>query len=153
MRDLTEDSPKAGDSSLQRRAEEWVIKAYNRERPPTKQIEKPKDRTTLSEAAKVDVDAVSHDRSAVYEIYVRQGNLKPGHRRKIAMDALKLVALSGQFRRRVLLFADPLIEAELVKDTTWLAHALREAGIEVECVELSRRQRKQILDAQERQRR
>jgi len=146
-------SVKPGNSSVQRKAERWVIDAFNKGRKAPAKIRPPAAPLSLHDGAQITVDAISADEKTVVEIYVRQGDLKPGHRRKIAMDALKLVALKGKFEHRILLFAHEPIKRELEKTNTWLAQAIKQAGIEVEVVQLGPAQKKQITQAQERQRR
>ena len=146
-------SGKLGNSSVQRNAEQWVIDAFNKGRKVSARIEPPAAPISLADGAQVTVDAISADGKTVVEIYVRQGELKPGHRRKIAMDALKLVALEGSFEHRILLFAHEPIRNELEKTNTWLGQAIKQAGIEIEVVDLSVAQKAEIRQAQERQRR
>jgi hypothetical protein len=75
----------------------------------------------------------------VAESYARIGPLKPGHRRKLAMDALKLLALrdslpSGTSVRSLLVVPEQLVPT--LEGSGWFPFALR-ATAEVTSVRLS----------------
>ncbi len=82
---------------------------------------------TFDTGAPVQVDAVAaddSDESVLVEIFARQGKLKPGQQKKVALDAFKLVTL-GRNRPRtelILAFADDAAAA-YARGTGWLAEA------------------------------
>jgi len=53
---------------------------------------------TFDTGACVQVDAVASDESVLAEIFARQGKLKSGQQKKVAIDTLKLITL-GRTRR------------------------------------------------------
>ena len=89
----------------------------------------------------------------VAECYARVGRLKAGHRRKLAMDALKLLALrqatadSGRLRC-LLVFPEELAEA--LAGEGWFAEALR-LSAELTPVALAEDERQRLLHAAKRQ--
>jgi hypothetical protein len=108
---------------------------------------------TLADGVSVSVDAAASDNSVIAEIFARQGRLKPGQMKKVAMDALKLVTIRHELRRAhlVLAFADPEAAA-CVQRRGWLSHALRTSGIQVLTVDIPSALRTEIRNAQGRQR-
>ena len=103
--------------------------------------------------ATVHVDAVADDGSVFAEIFARQGRLKPGQQKKVAIDALKLITLGRKQRRArlVLAFADETA-AEFARGDGWLAEALRTWKVDVVVVEIPAALRASIKEAQGRQR-
>lgn len=108
---------------------------------------------TLADGVLVTVDAAAADDSVIAEIFARQGRLKPGQMKKVAMDALKLMTIRQELRRThlVLAFADPEAAA-CVQRRGWLSHALRAWSIQVLTVDISDALRTEIRSAQGRQR-
>ena len=54
------------------------------------------DTVHLDGTASVQVDAVSPNRAVFIEIFAHQGQLKGGQKRKIALDALKLITIGRE---------------------------------------------------------
>ena len=81
----------------------------------------------------------SDGRFIIAECYARVDELKPGHRRKLAMDALKLLsvrnAVNDSLQLRCLLIVPEELEKQLRADN-WLSEAIRQAA-EVVTVRLS----------------
>ena len=78
-------------------------------------------------------------RFIIAECYARVDELKPGHRRKLALDALKLLSLRNAVNDplllRCLLIVPEELEKQLLTDT-WLSVSIRQAA-EVVAVRLS----------------
>lgn len=92
-------------------------------------------------------------RVIIAECYARIGALKPGHRRKLAMDVLKLISLRSAAvdpnRLRCVLIIPEELEGQLTaKD--WLSAAIRQA-VELEIVKLTDEQRNMLKEAVNRQ--
>lgn len=86
----------------------------------------------------VDVDAVSDDNLMFAEIFARVGKLKPGQRKKVAQDVLKLVTLLRDPARfpgatAHLVFIDNDARQSISNDS-WLGQAIRLWGVEVHCL-------------------
>lgn len=96
---------------------------------------------------KMEIDGVTPDERTFVEAFARIGPLKPGQRRKVGTDALKLVALRDIYpeARFVLAFADQAA-ADSVKG--WQAAVLKHFGIEVEVVDLPAKLRRKVLATQ-----
>lgn len=110
-------------------------------------------RLRLSESTNVDVDGVSDDEQILVEIFARQGTLKGGQVRKVAMDALKLITL-GRTRpsaRLILAFASNEAAAYVENPNAWLTEALRAGNVEVLVVNPPADIRTAVLAAQARQ--
>jgi hypothetical protein len=107
-------------------------------------------------AAKVKPDAVWRDvdgGNIIAECYARIGKLKPGHRRKIATDILKLISLRDEFGKdnppRLLLVIPEELGIQLEGDD-WLSMVVRKE-IELFKVPLRDEQRQILLEAVKRQ--
>lgn len=107
----------------------------------------------LAGGATVAVDAAASDNSLIAEIFARQGRLKPGQQKKVAIDAFKLVTIGREHPRAdlVLVFADSAAAAYATGDG-WLAYALRAWDVRVMVVEIDAGLRAEIRAAQHRQR-
>ena len=89
----------------------------------------------------------------VAECYVRVGALKSGHRRKLATDALKLMALQramSEGRRMRCLLVVPKALLPALEGEGWLPEALRLAA-EMTPVALLAEERQQLVEASRRQ--
>jgi hypothetical protein len=107
---------------------------------------------TFDTGARVQVDAVADDESVLAEIFARQGKLKGGQQKKVAIDTLKLITL-GRSRpdaELILVFADHDAAAYAL-GRGWLAEALTTWKVRVEVIEIDDSLRDQIRAAQARQ--
>ncbi|MGJ8649179.1 MAG: hypothetical protein ACSHX4_02355 [Opitutaceae bacterium] len=119
-----------GDSSIQRTAEGIMRAAVEKKLkigPLASAIIQIKD------GVKVEVDAVTEDKSVLIEIFARQGKLLDGQKKKIAKDMLKLallgVDIDGKKRRLIIAHANPAITGHL-KQESWISCAAEKFGIE-----------------------
>lgn len=138
----------ASDSEVQRRAEA-IIRGLLAQRLG---VSLRPETVYLETGTPVQVDAVAADESVLAEIFARQGKLKPGQQKKVAIDSLKLITL-GRGRhdtRLVLVFADEEAAA-YATGGGWLAQTLRTWGVEVVVLEIAAELRQQILAAQDTQ--
>ena len=98
------------------------------------------------------LDALHRDELIICECYARIGKLKPGHRRKLAMDAFKLVALKhflpSESQIRWLLVVPEELSVQL-QTGSWFSEALR--LIEVVPVKLTDIERRKLSEATDRQ--
>lgn len=147
------------DSAVQRAIESVLLQRFGDRHPSWRRIEW---RSTASELglasvwAKAEPDAVWRTEDgdiAVAEAYSRIGVLNEGQKRKLAKDALKLMALqhaipSGKRSRCMLLVPDELV-ARLEGDG-WFPHALRVAA-EIVSVPLTDSEREHLLAASDQQ--
>ena len=133
------------DSAVQRRAEE-VIRGLLSQR-----IGVPLAARTikLAAGAPVQVDAASDDGKVLAEIFARQGPLKGGQQKKVAIDTLKLITVHREqpAERLVICFADREASA-YATGGGWVAQALRTWGVHVEIVDIPADLRAEILAAQ-----
>ena len=136
------------DSRVQREAESWVRDAYSKAKLTGPHV------LELRGGAKVSVDALSAGGTTAFEIFVHQGKLKSGQRRKVATDVLKLVAVAEsvpKVKRTVLLLADADIANGLRFGKSWLTEAIKGSGVRIESVELSEEQIRLIRATQSEQ--
>jgi len=105
----------------------------------------------LAGTARVDVDGVDEDRSVFVEVFAHVGRLKGGQRHKVSNDALKLITLGREHpnARLVVAFADAEAAAFVI-GRSWLAVALRSAGIEVVVADIDNALRDDLRAAQKR---
>ncbi len=107
----------------------------------------------LAAGAPVHVDAVSPDGKMMAEIFARQGQLKGGQQKKVAIDTLKLITIRQECPETelVIVFADKEASA-YATGGGWVAHALRTWNVRVEIVEIPQELRNEIRAAQGKQR-
>jgi len=90
---------------------------------------------TFDTGACVQVDAVASDESVLAEIFARQGKLKSGQQKKVAIDTLKLITL-GRTRpgtELILAFTDQDAAAYAL-GRGWLAETLTIWNVKVEVI-------------------
>lgn len=95
-------APYLSDSKVQSDIELQMCSALENLHPDWHQVDWNDLSVGLEFAAKVKPDAVWCDengRIPISECYARIGKLKPGHRRKIALDILKLISLREEFSK------------------------------------------------------
>ena len=146
-------SRRAGDSSPQQVAEGIVRELLSNRLGVTLE----KRRFAPSHGSWLEIDAASDEPLILAEIWAHQVKLKGAQPSKVMTDAMKLdfarTFLSTGNRtdcRLVLCFADDSA-ADHFKGNSWMAQAIRNAGIEVVVVDLPEEVRAQIRQAQTRQ--
>ena len=104
---------------------------------------------TFNTGAPMQVNGAAVDESVLIEIFARQGRLKAGQQKKVALDAFKLITLrrSRPDARLILAFADADAAAS-ARGNGWLAQALAIWGVEVLIVDLDDELRDEIRAAQ-----
>jgi hypothetical protein len=140
---------RVSDSAVQRRAEGVI-----RERL-SEQLGVPLEAKVieLAAGAPVHVDAVSPDGRVLAEIFARQGELKGGQQKKVAIDTLKLITVRHERPDVTLVIAFADEEASgYATGGGWVAQALRTWGVRIEVVDIPRNLRDEILAAQKDQR-
>jgi hypothetical protein len=88
------------------------------------------------------------------ECWAHQGPAKPAQRHKVAADALKLLAVAATLPTRprlILCLSDREAAHQFTTARSWIAHALRSLGVEVEVVELPPEVAGRVREAQKRQ--
>jgi hypothetical protein len=136
------------DSTMQREVEAPIRKLV--EARLGRQL--PSAMVRLDGGAPVQVDGVADDESVLVEIFAHQGRLKPGQRRKVASDVLKLLTL-GRGRphtKLYLAFADDEAAAH-TQGSGWLARAVATWGVGVIVVPLHERDLDRIRAVQKEQ--
>jgi hypothetical protein len=125
--------PHASDSAVQRDAEH-IIRDRLAEDLGVKLVP-----TTihLKAGAPVQVDAATSDGSVLAEIFARQGELKGGQQKKVAIDALKLITIREERPgvRLIIAFADEAAAA-YATGGGWVAQALKLWGVDIMIVEI-----------------
>lgn len=140
---------RVSDSEVQRRAEAFIRERLAEHLGVTLD---PKV-ITLAAGAPLHVDAVSPDGGVMAEIFARQGELKGGQQKKVAIDALKLITIRRErpHTKLVIAFAD--VEASgYATGGGWVAQALRTWDVKVEVVDIPQELRDEIRTAQKQQR-
>lgn len=103
----------------------------------------------LDTGAPVQVDGAAADESVLVEIFARQGKLKAGQQKEVALDAFKLITLARgrPDAELILAFADE-DAAAYARGKGWLAEALASWSVKIVVVELDERERAKIRAAQ-----
>lgn len=143
--ETADDSNHVSDSAVQRRAEE-VIRGLLAHRL---RVALAPRTIKLPGGAPVQVDAAAADGSVLAEIFARQGTLKGGQQKKVAIDTLKLITIRREYpgTRLVLAFADEAASA-YATGSGWLAQALRTWEVEVAIIDIPQELRDEIVAAQ-----
>ena len=97
----------------------------------------------------MNVDAVSDDGTVLAEIFARQGELKPGQQKKVAIDTLKLITIHRERpeAKLYIAFADKAA-SEFATGGGWVAQALRTWDVKVVVLDIPQELRDEILAAQ-----
>ena len=158
MPELHETDP--SDSAVQREIESTMLDRLGEQHPGWRRVVWKVISTDLGLPApwrNAKPDAVwktEQDQLIVAESYSRIGELNAGHRRKIATDALKLLALkhtfAGNGHVRYLIVVPEELSKRLSKLEGWLPAALSVAA-EIVSVALLPGERKRLLEASARQ--
>ncbi len=123
------------DSEVQRRAEPELIRAV----AMTLNVPLSKQTLKLAGGCTVQIDGYNQEQKVACEAFARIGALKPGQKRKLGNDILKLMLIErkmGGVWRKVLVIAGEDALASLTNGS-WQAQAVREFGIEVYRVPLA----------------
>jgi hypothetical protein len=137
--------PHASDSAVQREAEHVIRKRL----AAMLGVELAPKTIHLKAGAPVQVDAATVDDSVLAEIFARQGELKGGQQKKVAIDTLKLITIREEFpgTRLIIAFADT-VAAAYATGGGWVAQALKTWGVEVKVVDIPDELRARISAAQ-----
>lgn len=98
-------------------------------------------------------DFYSEDNKIIGEIFAHVGKLKPGQWRKITKDILKMLLIDKKescLYRKIIVICDKTVEKEL-RGNSFVAESIREFGIEINYIELTKEQIKEIEAAQKKQ--
>lgn len=113
----------------------------------------PREIKLAAGGATVHVDAVSADGTVLAEIFARQGELKGGQQKKVAIDTLKLITIRRERSEAKLYIAFADQDASLyATGGGWVAQALRSWKVEVVVIDIPPELRDEIRAAQEGQR-
>ena len=102
----------------------------------------------VGDGGRICVDGACASPRIIVEAYAHYGRLRGAQPNKILADAAKL-SLVPNATRRILLFADPSVAAQLA--TGWRAHALKAWGVEIMVEQLAPDEEAKIRSAQRRQ--
>ena len=101
-----------------------------------------------------ELDGISEPDGVIAEFYSHLGELKPGHRRKVDSDLLKLLLfekLTGKPWRKYFVFACPTAASRYRSGNSWSARISTAFGINIEVIELDPEVADRLKDAQKRQ--
>ena len=118
-----------------------------------KLVENPKIYLADNRYTYIEPDFYSEENCIVGEIFAHIGKPKKAQDNKIANDILKMLLLdrvTGKKYRKIIVVCDEAQENKL-KGLSALAESIRQFGIEIIKVDISDDLKKQITDAQERQ--
>lgn len=99
------------------------------------------------------VDAYSEDSNAYFEIYAGIDELKPGQKKKLCCDILKLITIekiTDKPVKKFIVLIDRKIEAKLKSDS-WLSKSIVLFGIEVIVIDITNDELNKIRVAKARQ--
>jgi hypothetical protein len=138
--------PHASDSAVQREAEIEILRGVSH------RLAKPlaKLRVDLPGGTWVEVDGAAADLSVFAEAFARQGGMKGGQKRKVALDVLKLITLRRVYpsAQLVLAFCD---DAAVESLTGWIAEAIETWNVDRMVVPLDPGLRARLIEVQARQ--
>ena len=138
-----------GDSSEQRRAEEYLVVRLGERLGATLK----KTEFELPDGEWLEVDGACESPVILCEAWAHQGLPKSAQKNKVLADALKLLyveRLKSVSARKILLFGDE-VAARRFQSENWMARALESFGIEIQIVELPLEMRNAVREAQKRQ--
>lgn len=107
----------------------------------------------LSDGVHIEPDLYSEKDKVICEIYAHIGALKVGQQHKISQDILKMLLLEkskGTSFRKVIVVADKKVESYL-KGKSFIAESIRQFGIEIKRIYLSKEIYDNVSSAQVRQ--
>ena len=140
-----------GDSSEQRRAQQWLLGAAGR----ALGVRLQRRRLSLGSGSYCEVGGCSDDPAVLCELWAHIGPVKSAQKHKVMADALKLLFARQMLchdARCVLVFADEQAAA-CFQSGSWMAECLVTMGIETLVVDPPPELRISVLAAQERQHR
>lgn len=134
----------ASASAVQREAESHILAALSQQLGVTLA----KRRVDLPGGAWTEVDGVAPDLSVLAEAFARQGPVKGGQKRKVALDVLKLITIRREHpqAKLVLAFCD---EGAAKSLTGWPAEAVRTWDVQVAIADIPADVRARLLAAQD----
>jgi len=144
------------DSKVQRDIEKEILAELEENHPNWQRVDLLALPAAKELAKKVKPDAVWKDENGIIiiaECYVRIGKLKPGHRRKIATDILKLISLTDELGEENSMHLLLLVPEELgtqLEGNDWLSLVIKKR-IELVKVHLNDEQHLILQDAVKRQ--
>ncbi len=134
----------ASDSSVQRKAEIKIIELA------AKQIgygELAKRNLDLPGGSRVEIDGATSDYSVLVEAFVRQGSMKGGQKREVALDVLKLITVRRAYpdAKLYIAFCDTSVRYSI---TGWTREAIETWEVERIVVTLDENLRNRLSRAQ-----
>lgn len=140
--------PHLSDSTAQRKAETRLVESLSQRLG----IPLAKGVWVLADGVRVEIDGMAPDRSVLVEVYARIGTLKGSQPKKVAQDALKLLAVrekaraEGEDPRLILCFASQEATNSI---RGWLRWVIEEQGVEMRVEELTDDMAAAVVRAQE----
>lgn len=134
------------------RAEEKIF-AIVEETLNVKLEKNPKLYLANNEYTYIQPDFYSADHYVIGEIFAHIGKPKKAQDNKIANDILKMLLLekiAGRHYRKIIVVCDELEEKKL-RGSSALSESIRQFGIEILYIQIDEQLRREILNAQERQ--
>lgn len=138
----------AGDSSEQRQAEEWMIRALSEKLG----VKLTKRKWSLEGGSWIELDGYFESPTILCEAWAHIGSPKSAQKHKVMTDAFKLLFVNELVKgngKCILLFADTNAAAHF-NGKTWMAQCLKEHNITVEVIELPLELKNEVLMAQRR---
>jgi hypothetical protein len=139
----------AGDSSEQRKAEEWLVNALSKKLG----VALTKRKWFLDGGSWIELDGFCESPMILCEAWAHIGPPKSAQKDKVMTDAFKLLFVNALVKgggKRILLFADHDAAAHF-QGKSWMAQCLNEHNIIVEIIELPPELKTKVLKAQQRQ--
>jgi hypothetical protein len=139
-----------GDSSEQRKAEEWLLNALSSKLG----VELIKRKRFLLEGGSwIELDGFCESPMILCEVWAHIGTPKSAQKDKVMTDAFKLLFVNEVNKgdsKRILLLADRKAAAHF-QGKSWMARCLKEYNIMIEIIELPPELNKDVKEAQKRQ--
>lgn len=136
--------PHASNSSVQLEAEVEILKGAA---ALLKRADLRKRRVNLPGGSLVEVDGATDDMSVFVEVFARQGPMKGGQKRKVALDVLKLITLRRHHpdAKLYLAFCSESAKASI---TGWTAEAIATWDVQMIVLPLADDLRKRLVKTQ-----
>lgn len=149
---MTKKNKSAGHSMEQQNVEKWLISALSNKLG----VKLVKKRWTLPQGNWIEVDGFCSSPTILCEAWAHIGSAKSAQKNKVMTDAFKLlfvskfVVKSKNKQTLLLLFADKAASMHF-QGKSWMAQCLKKQGVIIKIINLPKRLKDKILNAQRRQ--
>src|SRR3989338_3627216 len=149
---MTKENQSAGYSTEQQEAEKWLVSAFSNKLG----VNLVKRKWSLPQGNWIEIDGFCNSPTVLFRSWAHIGSAKSAQKNKIMTDALKLLFASKFIVKNknkqtlILLFADKDASMHF-QGKSWMAQCLKRYNIRIKVVNLPKRLKDKILNAQQKQ--